>query len=49
MMSVFAERVAQSRRRSMRRWVRGLRYAGNMGAMLTGVAGAWVLLAVMLS
>ena len=48
-MSAFEKRVARARRRSMRRWVRGLRYAGEVGAMLTGAAGAWLLLAVVLS
>ncbi len=45
-MSNLEKRVRAARRRSMRRWSRGLRYAGEIGAALTGAAGLWLLLAV---
>lgn len=44
-MSDFAKRAARARRKSMRHWSRGLRYAGEVGAILTGAA-AWIVLVV---
>lgn len=48
-MSKFEKRVRAARRQSMRRWARGLRYAGDIGAALTGAAGLWLLLAVVVA
>ena len=48
-MSEFAKRNARARRKSMRRWVRGLRFGGYVGAMITGLVSMWMVAAVMLA
>lgn len=49
MEATFEKRVTMARRRSMRRWSRGLRYAGEIGAAITGAVGLWFFAAVMLA
>ena len=48
-MSEFARKTALARRRTNRRWMRGLRLAGDVGLMLTGAAGLWMFAVVVLS
>ena len=45
-MSRMEKRVRTKRMRTVKRWARAMRYTGYLGAMMTGVASAIFLMAV---